>query len=68
MVDRQRIDLVGVAEVASMLGVKRQRIDQLSRTSRDFPRPVAVIAAGRIWLRADIEKWAEETGRQLYKG
>jgi hypothetical protein len=23
-----------------------------------FPEPVATIAAGRIWLREDIEEWA----------
>jgi predicted DNA-binding transcriptional regulator AlpA len=42
--------------------VSRQRADQLTRTER-FPEPVAVLSAGRIWRRADVEAWARETGR-----
>jgi len=56
-------ELVGVAEVAALLGVSTQRVDQLARTE-GFPAPVAVLAAGRIWRRADIERWARRTGRR----
>lgn len=49
-------DLVGVSEIASMLGVSRQRVDQLA-TSPDFPDPVAELGAGRIWTRAAVEAW-----------
>ncbi len=56
------MDLMGVTEIAAMLGVSGQRVSQLSRT-RAFPEPVAELAAGRVWLRADVEKWARETGR-----
>jgi hypothetical protein len=31
--------------------------------SDDFPEPGAVLAAGRIWEREDVEKWARSTGR-----
>lgn len=54
--------LVGTAEIAELLGVTNQRVDQLSRTDA-FPAPIAVLAAGRIWKRDDIERWARETGR-----
>jgi predicted DNA-binding transcriptional regulator AlpA len=57
-----RLDLMGTTEIAEMLGVSRQRADQLSHSER-FPEPVAVIAAGRIWLRSDVERWAAATGR-----
>jgi len=57
------LELMGVAEVCALLGVSKQRVDQLVRTHLDFPRPVAQLAAGRIWLRADILKWARDTGR-----
>jgi len=57
------LELMGVAEVCALLGVSKQRVDQLVRTHPDFPRPVAELAAGRIWLRADILKWARDTGR-----
>lgn len=56
-------DLVGIAEVAELLGVSTQRVDQLARDHDDFPEPVAELAAGRIWERADVEAWAKATGR-----
>ena len=56
------VDLVGVTEIAEMLGVSKQRADQLAKRT-DFPEPEASLAAGRIWSRADIERWAAETGR-----
>ncbi|HMJ75484.1 MAG TPA: hypothetical protein VK507_05900 [Iamia sp.] len=59
-----QLDLMGTTEIAKLLGVSRQRADQLSRTD-GFPDPVAEIAAGRIWLRADVEAWARESGRPL---
>ncbi|HEX7134428.1 MAG TPA: hypothetical protein VF228_17780 [Iamia sp.] len=57
-----RLDLMGTTEIAELLGVSRQRADQLSRTD-GFPDPVAEIAAGRIWLRKDVETWADQVGR-----
>lgn len=54
--------LMGVTEIAQLLGVTRQRVHQL-RQLDDFPEPTATLAAGAIWLRADIEAWARETGR-----
>lgn len=55
------LELMGAAEVAAALGVSRQRVNQLAH-SDGFPRPVAVLEAGRIWLASDIEAWKE--GRQ----
>jgi prophage regulatory protein len=60
-----KLDLVGLAELHLMLGVSRQRVDQLART-KGFPEPVAVISAGRIWLRQDVEKWAKSVGRTIH--
>lgn len=57
-----RMELVGTTEIGQMLGVSRQRADQLTRTA-DFPEPVSTIAAGRIWNRADVDAWARATGR-----
>ena len=54
--------LVSTVEIAAMLGVSRQRVDQLTRTE-GFPEPVAELAIGRVWERADVEAWARETGR-----
>lgn len=47
-------DLVGVAEAASILGWdKRRVITYVDRGS--FPEPVARLAGGRVWARADVE-------------
>jgi prophage regulatory protein len=54
----------GVTEIGDLLGVSRQRADQLTRTER-FPEPVAVLSAGRIWRRVDVEDWARATGRTM---
>lgn len=61
-----RIDVVGAAEVAEMLGITRQRVDALVRSHGSFPKPAATIAAGRIWLRRDIEDWAAASGRLVF--
>jgi predicted DNA-binding transcriptional regulator AlpA len=57
-------DLIGVAEVAEILGVSRQRVHQLVQSEADFPKPEAVISAGRIWLRPTIEEWARQHPRR----
>lgn len=51
---------MGVTEIAALLGVSRQRADQISR-QKGFPEPVAVLSGGRqrIWNAADVRKWAE---------
>lgn len=54
--------LAGVAELAALLGVSKQRVTQLAKTKR-FPEPLADLAAGPVWDLADVEAWARETGR-----
>lgn len=55
--------LVGVAEIAEMLDITRQRVDAIVRTHDDFPQPQAELKAGRVWLRSEVEAWARRTGR-----
>jgi predicted DNA-binding transcriptional regulator AlpA len=57
-----RMDLVSTPEIAAMLGVSRQRVDQLSRTD-GFPAPAAELAIGRVWELSEIQAWAVATGR-----
>jgi hypothetical protein len=56
--------LVGAAEVAAILGVSRQRVAQLATTAPDFPPAEVELAAGRIWAREAIERWAAEHGER----
>jgi prophage regulatory protein len=55
-------ELVGSHEIRVMLGVSRQRINQLV-AARQFPEPVARLAQGAVWRKRDIEEWMRETGR-----
>lgn len=54
--------LVGTHEIAELLGVSRQRVQQLAARP-DFPTPVAVLHMGKVWRRSEVEKWATATGR-----
>jgi len=54
---------MGVAEIADLLGVSRQRVNQLVQTDPTFPEPEAELSAGRIWLRSAIEQWVAASGR-----
>ena len=51
------IRLMGAHEIRIRLGgVSRQRAYQI--TSRaDFPKPVADLAQGKVWLADDVEAW-----------
>ncbi len=59
-------ELVGVSEVARLLGVTRQRASAL-QTNQAFPAPVATLASGPIWRRSDLtsfeDSWARQVGR-----
>ena len=58
--------LVGVAEIAKLMGVTRQYAWQLSKR-RDFPDPAYVLSAGHFWWLDDIEAWAARKGVHLTK-
>jgi hypothetical protein len=51
--------IVGVAEAAEIMGWdKRRVVTYIDRGS--FPEPLTTLASGRIWLREDVESFAEE--------
>lgn len=58
--------LVGAYEVAQILGVSRQRVTQLAARD-DFPAPVAILAAGKIWDTEEIEEWQSKRAKRLGK-
>jgi predicted DNA-binding transcriptional regulator AlpA len=57
--------LVGPHEIATMLGVSRQRVYQLV-TRPDFPRPEARLKQGTVWRTEEVQQWAERTGRTIH--
>ena len=52
-----RLHLVGAHEIRVRLGgISRQRTYQI--TSRaDFPKPVADLGQGKVWLAEDVDTW-----------
>ncbi len=52
-------DLVGVAEVADILGWDRRRVSVYIRRGK-FPEPVARVAAGPLWTRQQIEEYKKQ--------
>ena len=50
-------ELVGLSEIAKLQQVARNSAWRWSRRP-DFPEPVARLASGPIWRRAEIEAWA----------
>ena len=50
--------LLGAQEVASALGVSRQRFHQLRQSGR-FPVPVEELGSGPVWLGSVVETFAE---------
>lgn len=49
---------LGVSEVADLLGVSKQRVSQLMRTT-GFPEPLQHLAATPLWLENPILRYAE---------
>lgn len=52
------MDLVGISEIAEMLGVTRGRVGQMQHDP-GFPKPLGRPKAGPIWKRQTIERWAK---------
>jgi predicted DNA-binding transcriptional regulator AlpA len=56
------VALVGIKEIADMLGVSRTRADQLSRRP-SFPEPKVRHARVRLWEEAEVQAWIEANRR-----
>jgi predicted DNA-binding transcriptional regulator AlpA len=52
------LELVGLAEVAEMLGKSRRQASRLTARA-DFPKPVVVLRATPVWRKVDVEAWAK---------
>lgn len=51
------IRIIGAHEIRIRLGgVSRQRVYQITNRP-DFPKPLADLAQGKVWLADDIDAW-----------
>jgi hypothetical protein len=55
--------LLGVSELADLLGVSKQRASELARTA-SFPSPVATLASGPVWVEHAVVRYLEEWERR----
>ena len=57
-------DLLDASEVATLLGLASFRVVSVYRQRyEEFPRPGVEKGRCVLWSRADVERWARETGR-----
>ena len=55
--------LVGVSEIARLLGTTRNRAWQVTRKA-GFPRPLAELAGGPVWTLATVSRFLDEWRRR----
>lgn len=53
---------MGAAEIGELLGISRQRVQQLI-ASPGFPKPYVVLAMGKVWRTKDVVAWGVKVGR-----
>lgn len=51
--------LIGIADIARMAGVSRQRAQALAKKD-GFPEPAAVTTGGRFWRQGEVRDWIAE--------
>ena len=51
---------MAIQEIASMLGVSKQRVSAIIKSHPDFPEPDDELSIGRVWKRSRVEAWIEE--------
>ena len=50
--------LVGTREAAELLGVRPSNFVRDWAARPDFPKPIAALSSGRVWLAADVDRYA----------
>jgi predicted DNA-binding transcriptional regulator AlpA len=56
--------IVGANEIAARLKRSHSTIVHAWHSNlRDFPEPIAIVSAGKLWNWKEIEAWAKRTGR-----
>lgn len=59
------MSLVGLAEIADLLGVTKQVVANWRTRKPNFPQPVASLKSGPVWAEDAIVAWAAAEGLQI---
>lgn len=59
------MSLVGVAEIAEMLGVSKQVVGNWRNRKGGFPSPIATLKSGPVWAREVVAAWAGGQGIEV---
>jgi chromosome partitioning protein len=59
------VELVGIAEIAQLLGVSKQVVANWRARKRTFPAPAAELKSGPVWEIDSIKAWAQDEGIEL---
>src|ERR1043165_1232 len=57
--------LLGLAEVAELLGVTKQVVNNWKTRRGGFPQPVVELKSGPVWSRDAIANWAISEGMEI---
>ena len=58
-------ELLGLSEVAELLGTSRQAVGNWRQRRKDFPAPLADLKSGPIWSRVSVIDWARKEGIEV---
>ena len=53
------MELLGLAEIAGLLGVTKQVVANWRARKSSFPKPMAELRSGPVWHKTEIVAWAE---------
>lgn len=56
--------LVGIPEIAELLGVHVERVRAIVRDNETFPRPVGQLGRSKVWTEAAVRTWAASWPRR----
>ena len=56
------MELVGLAEIAELLGISKQAVTNWRARKASFPGPVATLKSGPVWSAETIRSWAAGEG------
>lgn len=59
------MEILGLAEIAAMLGVKKQVVTNWKSRKASFPKPMAILKSGPIWSQEAIAGWIEAERKRI---